>query len=151
MKPPMKSLPPRRTSARRGSAIVEFSFLAVLLLLIVFAGIELDRMVFVYTCLADSAKAGVRYAIVHGNDRSGSGVDGASGPGNNPTEVVAIIKNYASQLMNPSNLTVTVTYPDTTNAPGGSVNVLVQYAYDPWTVLPLGVTLSATSRGIITF
>jgi len=53
--------------------------------------------------------------------------------------------------MNPSNLTVTVTYPDTTNAPGGSVNVLVQYAYDPWTVLPLGVTLSATSRGIITF
>ena len=37
------------------------------------------------------------------------------------------------------------------NAPGCLVTVLVTYVYDPFTVLPLGVTLSSTSQGIITF
>jgi Flp pilus assembly protein TadG len=139
-----------RRSTQRGSATIEFSFIALTLILVMFAGFELDRMLFVYTCLADAAKAGERYAIVHGSDRSGTGVDGASGP-DNADQVVATVKYYTSQLMDPSKLTVNVTYPDGNNAAGSHVAVLVQYAYDPWTVLPLNVTLSATSQGIIAF
>jgi hypothetical protein len=123
----------------------------VLLLLVIFAAIELDRMVFVYTCLADSAKAGIRYAIVHGNDRTGTGANGPSGPGADALQVVTAVKNYASLMINPSALTVSVTYLDSKNTPGSRVKVLVQYAYDPYTVLPLNVNLSATSQGIITF
>jgi Flp pilus assembly protein TadG len=138
-------------SARRGSTIVEFSFIVVLLLLVIFAAIELDRMVFVYTCLADSAKAGIRYAIVHGNDRTGTGANGPSGPGADPIQVVTAVKNYARLMIKPSALTVSVTYLDSKNTPGSRVKVLVQYAYDPYTVLPLNVNLGATSQGIITF
>ena len=132
--------------------MVEFALISVLLIVVTLAGIELDRMVFVYTCLADAAKAGVRYAIVHGSDRSGTGIDGTSGPGDNPPEVVANVKTYASTLMDPAKVTVTVTYPGGTNTPGSQVKVLVQYAYDPWVhITPLSVTLSSNSQGIITF
>jgi Flp pilus assembly protein TadG len=135
----------------RGSTMIEFAFLSVTLLVLMFFGIELDRMLFVYTCIADSAKAGARYAITHGSDRTGSGVDGPSGPGDSPAQVVAAVQKYAKQMINPAALTVTITYPDSANTTGSRVNVLVQYAYDPYTVLPLHVTLSATSQGVITF
>ena len=70
----------RGHSGRRGSAMIEFAIVAMVLMLMVFAGFEIDRMILVYTAVANSAKAGVRYAIVHGSDRSGgSGADGESG------------------------------------------------------------------------
>ena len=135
-----------RRSTQGGSTTVEFAFIAFTLILVMFAGIELDRMLFVYTCLADAAKAGQRYAIFQGSDRPGVDVTAAS------NLVTARVKYYTSQLMDPAKLTVRVTYPDPGgNAAGSHVSVLVQYAYDPWTVLPLNVTLSATSQGIVVF
>jgi Flp pilus assembly protein TadG len=141
----MARLPQVRRSRQRGSTIIEFLFIALTLLVVIFGSIELDRMVFVYTCLADAAKAGARYAIVQGSDRSGVDVTAAT------NLVTARVKYYSSLLMDPSKLTVQVTYPDGSNDTGDHVKVVVQYAYDPWTVLPLNVTLSATSQGIITF
>src|SRR5260370_20154424 len=140
-----------RRSRQRGSALIEFALVAFLLLLVMFAAIELDRMLFVYTSLADAAKAGARYAIVHGNDRlaSGAAVDGPSGPGDDPAQVLTSVQSYTSLMINTAALTVHATYPDGTNTTASQVKVLVQYVYDPWTVLPLGVTLSATSEGII--
>jgi Flp pilus assembly protein TadG len=126
--------------------MIEFLLVALLLFLMLFASIEFDRMLFVYTNLADAAKAGVRYAIVHGSNRT----SGACGPAANPTAVVDLITNYTTAV-DRSKLTVNVTYPEGDNATGNSVNVVVQYAYDPWVLLPLGVTLSATSRGVITW
>ena len=69
-----------RHSRQRGSTIVEFALVVFLLLLLTFAGIEFDRMVLVYTTVAHATRTGVRYAIVHGSDRTGIG-DPASGPG----------------------------------------------------------------------
>lgn len=149
---------PRR-SARRGQSTIEFLFVAFLLLLVIFAGIEFDRLLFVYTNLADAAKAGARYAIVHGGDnRTGSGASGPSGPTNitvagsasPPSQVVATVQNYVTGI-DPSRLTIFVTYPDGTNSVGSRVTVAVQYNFDPFTILPLGTTLSATSQGVITF
>jgi Flp pilus assembly protein TadG len=141
----------RHRTRSRGSTLIEFAFIAVTLLLVMFFAIELDRMLFVYTCLSDAAKAGARYAITHGNNRGGSGVNGPSGPGADPPQVVTAVTNYARLMINPAALTVTVSYPDASNTTGSRVNVLVQYAYDPYTLLPLKVTLSATSQGVITF
>lgn len=146
----MKAL---RNHRRRGASLIEFAFIAFILIVMMLAGIEIDRMVLVYTTLADSARAGVRYAIAHGSNRSGSGLDGSSGP-TNTTQVATIVKGYASMgILNPANLTVNVTYTAnsvfTAGSPGSTVKVVVQYPYDPFTALPLRVTLSAMSFGVI--
>lgn len=138
----------RLRSARRGSTLIEFALISFLLLMVLFVSIEMDRMLFVYTNLADAAKAGTRYAIVRGADRT-SGASTAA----DPSPVVNIVKNYITGI-DPSHLTVTVTYPDgNSNALAKHVKVVVQYIYDPWAGFGLlnGVTLSATSQGIIAF
>lgn len=144
----------RSFANKRGSALVEFSLCAFVLLILAFATIEFGRMVLVYTAVADSARAGARYAIVHGGKRTGTGVNGPSGPGNT-TQVVNVVKNFASSgALNTSRLTVTVTYPDIfpQNDPGKRVNVTAVYAYDPFTsYLPITLNLGTTTQGIIVF
>jgi Flp pilus assembly protein TadG len=139
---------------RRGASIVEFAIVSFVLLCLLFGGIEAVRALFVYTNLADAAKAGVRYAITHGSDRAaGSGEDGASTAGDYHL-VTDRIKGYASGF-DLSQLNITVTYEGNDNTPGRYVDVLVQYTYSPLTALPLfqmsGFKISASSRGIITF
>jgi Flp pilus assembly protein TadG len=143
-----RGIPVSRRSARRGSTLIEFAILVFVLLLVMFTGIELDRMVFVYTNLADAAKAGVRYAIVRGSTRPSGASTQAS-----PAPVVSIVKSYITAV-NPSNVTVNVNYLDTgnNNDPGSRVQVLVSYTYDPWTGFPfLAVTLRANSQGRIVY
>jgi Flp pilus assembly protein TadG len=149
----------RRRSAQRGSAIIEFALIAFLLMIVIFAVIEFDRLALVYTTMANSAKAGMRYAIVHGSHRSGgSGADGASGALDS-TQVVNVVKYFASAgILDTSRLSVSVQYPssasptDPGNGIGSGVLITVSYPYDPFvTVLPLRVNLVSTSRGIIAY
>ena len=122
------------------------------LLLVIFASFEFGRMILVYTTVASATRIGARYAIVHGNTSTASGVNGPSGPGANPTNVVNVVKDYAKVgLLDSSKLTVTVSYPDTTNSPGSRVTIKTVYAYDPWVVLPLKIPLGTTTQGVITF
>ncbi|MFN7998307.1 MAG: TadE/TadG family type IV pilus assembly protein [Bryobacteraceae bacterium] len=131
----------RRWRAGRGSSLIEFAIIAVLLMLILFASIEFGRMLLVYTSVANSARVGCRYAITHGSD--------------NPANIAAIqtvVKNFAASApLNTANLTITVTYPDAATTPGSRVDVKVVYPYDPFTILPLNVNLGSVSEGIITF
>jgi len=127
---------------------VEFALIGVALLLVLFVGLELDRMLFVYTNLMDAAKAGTRYAIVRGSDRS-SGSSSSS----DSSVVSNLVKGYITGI-DTSKLTVTVSYPDSnSNDLTKHVKVLVQYSYDPWAGFGLlnGITLSATSQGIIAY
>jgi Flp pilus assembly protein TadG len=127
---------------RRGSTIIEFSFISLLLFMMVFAMFEMDRMVLVMTALADSSRAGVRYAIVHGVE--------------NPTTENAIetlIKNFASTgILTPGNLSFTSNY-STSAAVGSKITITVTYPYDPFlTYFPgLRVNLSSTSQGVVTY
>lgn len=146
----------RARSAQRGASIIEFAIVTFLLMLVIFASIEFDRMMLVYTTLANSARAGARYAIVHGETRTGTG-DPASGATGH-TNVDTVVKNFAGAgMLRTSNLNVTVDYPASTsssdpgNKRGSLVVVTVTYPYDPFTVLPLTVTLRSSSRGIIVF
>jgi Flp pilus assembly protein TadG len=135
----------KRDSAgkRRGATLIEFSLVCLVLMALIFGSIEMDRLLLVYTAMANSARAGVRYAAVHGVF--------------NPTSisnVQQVVKNLASTgILDPSRMTIAVSYQDTTKRIGSSVSVSVQYPYDPFTFFfPLGgITLRSTSQGTIAF
>ena len=138
-----------------GDGLVEFALVVVLLVMVLGSVVELGRMALVYTTIANAAKAGTRYAIVHGADRTGSGSTGASGPTCPCTEINTVVTDFATAgLVNTANLTVSVSYPGGTNTVGSTVFVTAQYTYDP--LIPffdplLSTTLSSTSEGVVTF
>lgn len=138
----------------RGAAIIEFSIISLMFIIVLLSVVEMGRMILVYTTLANAARAGARYAIVHGGERTGSGLTGPSGPGN-IVQVQAVVQNFASAgLLNTSNLTINVTYPTGLNTAGSPVAVSVAYPYDPLLTYfrsILSTTLGSTSEGIITF
>jgi Flp pilus assembly protein TadG len=143
----------RRRIRTRGQTLVEFSLVAFLTIVLLLSIVEISRMVLVYTTVANAARAGARYAIVHGATRTGSGVDGPSGPTANPLQVVTVVRNFASAgLLSPGILVITVNYPGASNAPGQPVTVAVVYPYDPLTTyFPLRVRLGSLSQGVISF
>jgi Flp pilus assembly protein TadG len=90
--------------------MVEFALICVMLMITIFASMEFNRLVLVYTAMSNAARAGARYAIVHGEHRTGTG-DAASGA-TDKTGVINVVKNFAkSGTLNTDNLTVTVTIP----------------------------------------
>jgi len=142
-----------RQTATRGQTLVEFSLVAFLSVMLLLSIVEISRMALVYTTVANAARAGVRYYIVHGGTRTGTGVDGPSGPAQNPSQVLTVIKNFASAgLLTTASLIITVNYAGASNAPGQPVSVTVIYPYDPLTAyFPLRVRLGSVSQGVIAF
>jgi Flp pilus assembly protein TadG len=57
----------RRSDSRRGSAIVEFTMVAIPLLLLICFTVEFGRAMWSFHTLAGAVKSGARYAIVHGD------------------------------------------------------------------------------------
>lgn len=117
---------------------------AFLLILAIFGVVEMCRIVLVYTTVANGARIGTRYAIVHGSNSSVT-----------TSQIQSIVNSYLhAGTINTANATVTVTYPDTSGCtnPGCHVTVTVSYPYDVLTsYFPLHVTLGSTSQGVITF
>ena len=147
------SAPCSGTPRDNGQGIVEFSIVCVITLFLLFTVIEVSRMVLVYATIANAARAGVRYACVHGSDRTGAGATGPSGPAGNPPQVVAVVTNFAGiGPLNKSILIITVTYPGGSNTPGHNVIVKVIYPYDAWiTYFPIHPRLGSVSQGVISF
>ncbi len=131
----------RATTSRRarqrskGQAAVEFAFVFMFVFLMFMALLELIFLMHAYNTLADSAKEGVRYAIVHGTGNSG-----CSGPGTTsvacagapyPLVQGAVTKFTSLSLHNVTASNVTVTYPEACNTPGCLVRVTVNYNYQP--------------------
>jgi Flp pilus assembly protein TadG len=141
-----------RSREDRGSSLIEFALISVMFVILLASVVEMGRMVLVYTTIANAARAGARYAIVHGADQTVS----PSGPGNPCTcpDVKTVVKNFASAgLLNTSALTITVSYPNG-NTAGSLVTVTVAYRYDPFVnyfSTLLNKTLGSTSQGIITY
>jgi len=143
----------RRRERQRGSSLIEFSTVALVLIMFLFSIVEMYRMLLVISALADSARAGVRYAIVHG--------------ANNPpvTPVSTVVSNMASTgILNTSRLNINVAYSACDSdpgsgcatspfkAPGSKVSISVSYPYDPFTTyFPLSVNLGSSSQGVITY
>jgi hypothetical protein len=160
---------PRSCRGRaRGQAQVEFALVAVLLMILVLSMIELLSLMHTYNVLADSAKEGVRYGIVHGTGNTipvvppcpCPDIDGpAAPPGTVPGygSGYGVVMTYAQySLHDISNMTVNVTYPDAatatkpSNATPNRVQVTVAYPFQPF--FGLGwptVTVYAAAEGRI--
>jgi Flp pilus assembly protein TadG len=133
---------------------VEFSVVTLLTVVMLLFVVEAARMVLVSTSVANAAGAGLRYAMVHGSSRAtGTTADSASGPANNPAQVITVVKNFASAgLLRTSLLIVTVTYPNSSNDPGQPVKITVVYPYDPLTTyFSKTLRLGSAAQGIIVF
>lgn len=142
----------------KGQSLVEFALSVVLVMLLIVGSIELIVMVYTYSVLADAAKEGVRYAIVHG---TGVGVANCSGPGGGglsctdsaANNVIKAVQNYASLSFHDSSaMTISPTYPDASSVAPNRVRVTVAYVYQP--IFGLGwptVTVNAAAEGRIAF
>src|SRR5438552_2760954 len=104
----MKLPIPRRLSDKRGQTLVEFSLSTLMLVMLLIGVVEICRIVLVYTTIANAARAGVRYAIVHGTNNAPV------------TSVEQIVKNYLGPgSVNTGTVTVTVNYPGKPACTGG--------------------------------
>ena len=55
----------KRTDGEEGQALLEFAFVAVFLVLVIFAVMDFARLFFAYATRANGAREGARYGIVH--------------------------------------------------------------------------------------
>jgi len=142
-----------RRSDERGQNTLEAAICMTLFLMVLFGLIELSFVLYTYHAVAESAREGTRYAIVHGSACTPSGC----------TASASTIESYVEGLglLNASAMSVTTTWSAGTqstcspsascNNPGNLVQVSVQYQIP--LVLPFvkstNVTMSSTSQMII--
>ncbi len=160
-----------RFRSDRGQATIEFALVIIFLMVMVLSIVEMIFFMNTYNVLADSAKEGVRYAIVHGNKNSTpsgptcpcADIDGPPAPaGTIPGYgsgygVVKTFAQYSLHDVTGTKMTVTVTYgpadsPAVTplNKTPNRVQVVVAYPYKPF--FGLGwptVTVNAAAEGRI--
>jgi TadE-like protein len=170
----------RKAHHRRqaGQAMVEFMLVVIFLFLLFVSILQMILFMYAYTTLADAAKEGVRYAIVHG---TGNSI--CSGPGNpisspvitctdpNGTNVVTAVTNFAglsfqsisatnngctsnangvNVCYDPNNANSGSTFGAACSAPGCLVRVTVSHVYTPFFGLPWpNFTLYAAADGRI--
>jgi Flp pilus assembly protein TadG len=147
-----------RKHKEKGQAQVEFALTIVFVMLLILASIEATVMIYTYTVLADAAKEGVRYAIVHG---TGVGASDCSGPGgggvacgdSGGANVTAKVNQYTALSFHDNRaMTVTPSYPDASSVAPNRVRVTVSYVYQPifglsWPTM----TVYAAAEGRIVF
>jgi Flp pilus assembly protein TadG len=125
---------------RRGQAMVEFAIVATVTLTLIFGIIQSALAIYAYSFVSYAARAGVRYAMVHGNK--------STSPATN-SSVQTYVQGLAVAL-NTGSLTVTTTWAPDEN-PGSTVTVKVSYAFAPLVGLVWSTTLnmSSTAQGLV--
>jgi hypothetical protein len=153
----------RERVRHRGQVAIEFLLTVLFVMLFVLAFLELVMLIFSYNVLADSAKEGVRFAIVHGT--SSTSCNGPGDPNdativcdNTSAGVKTAVTNYANhsgQSISGGQVTVTYSNPNggaVCSAAGCAVQVTVAHLYRPFFGLGWpNVTLNAASEGVVTF
>lgn len=146
-----------------GQATVEFVGSVLFLLLLIFGIFELIMLLYTYNVVADSAKEGVRSALVLGSDSSNGTTSTGSmtcGGGSLPAVYGTVCSYAAASFHDVSGMTVTVSYPDgggstsaPANAPSNRVEVTVSYPYKPLVGLgwEAGIQINAAAAGRIFF
>lgn len=125
----------------RGQTLVEYAAVLLTVLTVIFGVFETGRLMLTYATLAEAARAGARYAIVHGADCTGACV---------PSDGSAVAQNVLSAAA-----ITTATYtlaPADTTVPGSLVTVTVSYTFVPVTpIVALAVPLSSTTEAMIMY
>jgi Flp pilus assembly protein TadG len=126
----------------RGATMVEFSLTFLVITFVLFLLVEFALWIHCYNTLADAAKAGVRYAIVHGKGVTSTAQSGPTSCPNtgcvsdcssNVTAVQNEVKKWAGfSIYSTSAVTVNVCYLDGTNATPNRVRVTVSNSVSPF-------------------
>jgi uncharacterized protein (UPF0333 family) len=120
----------------RGQANLEFLLSAIVLLTTILAAVQLIVMIYTFVLMAEGAKQGVRYAIVHGSTSTVTGV--------------TAVENAVKKYVNDPGMTIGVVYLDGGSTdPAQRVEVTLSY---PFNFLSLGwalPTIRASARGRI--
>ena len=148
-----------------GQALIEFALVFMFWVIMVISILEMVLFLHTYNVLADSAKEGVRYAIVHGTNNSipcgpvtCADVTGPAAPaGTTPGygSGYGVVKTFAQySLHSTTGMTVTINYPGGDATPANKtpnrVQVVVAYPYQP--IFGLGwptFTVNAAAEGRI--
>jgi Flp pilus assembly protein TadG len=107
--------------SRRGATTLELACILPVLLTMLLGTIDVARVMYAYGTVSEAARAGARYAMVHGA-RSGS----PTGPSANNTNVADVVKANALAL-DPTYLTVTSSWGNGSNKASNPVTVTATY------------------------
>jgi hypothetical protein len=97
----------RQGPTRRGQALAEFALIIPLFLILALALVDFGRGIFIYSAIANVAREGARYAIVHGtnagtdspaNPISGPGIGGPTDDANGTAYVEPAARSFAFGL-----------------------------------------------------
>jgi Flp pilus assembly protein TadG len=113
--------------SERGSALVEFAIASTVALTMIFGIIDFGRGLYTYHLVTNAARAGSRYAIVHGSACAVTGCPASS------DDIQTYVRGLAPGI-DPNSLAVTTTWPGgcigaNTNGPGCPVTVTVTYPF----------------------
>jgi Flp pilus assembly protein TadG len=144
----------RKHLNRRGAVMAEAAIILPVFLFLALGTLDLGLAVFRNHTVAEASRQGARIASVHGSLATQLGTWGTtaySGAGNS-TDTIPTAMNNAGAFagLNPANVTVSVSWPDSGNNPqnGDRVEVAVSTTWTPMFTYVFGsrtVTLSATS------
>jgi Flp pilus assembly protein TadG len=137
----MKSVSNKRAATQKGSYMVEYSFVIITFVFVLFGIMEFGRIVSAYNILAGATREGTRYAIVHGSKSSSVAT---------ATDIEAEVKRWCLG-MDSSSVVVTTTWPNgNSNAPGQPVKVQSSYTIVPFVrFVGASITLTANSQMVI--
>jgi len=136
----------------RGTVAIETSVGFMLMMAMLLGIMECSVMGYTYAVLEESAREGVRYAIVHGSDSSS-----CSGPSTGcdatAQNVIDDVKAYANTFAGTlSGISVSVTYPDGASTGTSRVKVSITQTYVSVFHIPgISQTLTVSSTGRILY
>lgn len=162
--------PALKRKSQRGATLVEYAFVAILFLTLIFGVSGFGHFLYVYHAINNAAKEGTRWASVNGSTcNDDTSCNGANGMNNGPASTAQIHDYVLARLptsVNPSLTYVNPTFgvqtgspdvctnavtgasgttvPATPNYPGCTVNVTISYPYN--FSFPLLPTMTTTTN-----
>jgi hypothetical protein len=140
---------PRRHAVRRGVAVVEGAVVLTVLLLLLFVILDLGLAVARYNILAATAREVARAAIVRGSLASPEaapwGPATYTGTAADGSEIAQIAADWLAAIP-PSDVAVTVRWPDAGNREGDHVEVELRYFHDALPMLDFGSGFDLRAR-----
>lgn len=142
-----------RRHRERGAAQIEFLLSSIVAMFLFFWLWEMSMMVYTYAVIANAAKEGVRYGIVHGTNSTNCSGPSAGCGDSTGANVVSAVRSYAAySLHDISSITIQANYLDSSSEPPGRIQVKVAYTYMPYIKLPwIAPTLVASAEGRIVY
>ena len=127
----------------RGTAFVEFGFLAPIFFIVTVGIVDFGRVVWLSNTIEHAATEGARYAAVHGSNKATIAT----------TQTITDFVEGQAELILPSDMDIDVSWiPADDNGPGSTVTVQITYNYEFLLVGFLGfdpVDLEGTSTMVI--